>query len=185
MKQFMRALAALAMFTLPIATFTVFAADDYRQISWEALVPKGWDPAKEFKSLGLAELKDSDPKAMEALQKMKEMWDSAPTEPSLNGARIRIPGFAIPLEKKGDKVTEFLVVPYFGACIHSPPPPANQIIHAISKKPRAGMKIMDPVWVSGTMSLQHANTSWGTAGYRLSVELVAPYEQQQKKGPQK
>jgi hypothetical protein len=163
------------LLALAVATAPVQAAEEFRQISWEALVPKGWDPAKEFKALDLGKLQDSDPKAVDALEKLKELWDNAPTEPSLGGAKVRIPGFAIPLERKGKNVTEFLLVPYFGACIHSPPPPANQIVHAVSKKPQNEMKTMDAIWVSGTLSLRHASTPWGAAGYRLEVERIAPY----------
>ncbi|MCX7165149.1 MAG: DUF3299 domain-containing protein [Rhodocyclales bacterium] len=158
------------------------AADDFKEIGWESLVPKGWDPTQDLKALlSSGKLKDSDPRAMEALEKMKALWDSAPTEPSLAGARIRLPGFAIPLEHKGNKVTEFLLVPYFGACIHSPPPPANQIVHAASRRPLANLRSMDPVWVSGTLSLQRADTPWGKAGYRLAVDKVAPYEEPKRK----
>jgi hypothetical protein len=157
------------------------AADDYREIKWEALVPKGWDPAREFKGLDLDKLQDSDPRAMEALEKIKALWDRAPTEPGLAGAKVRLPGFAIPLENKGGKVSEFLLVPYFGACIHSPPPPANQIIHVVTKKPVSNLNSMDAVWVSGTMSLQYANTPWGSAGYRLTADKIVPYEEPKKK----
>lgn len=158
------------------------AAGDYKEIGWDALVPKGWDPTQDLKALlNTGKLQDSDPRAMEALEKMKVLWDSAPTEPSLAGTRIRLPGFAIPLEIKGGKVTEFLLVPYFGACIHSPPPPANQIVHAISAKPLKGMRSMDAVWVNGTLSLHRADTPWGKAGYRLAVDSLAPFEEAKKK----
>ncbi|MBL8478975.1 MAG: DUF3299 domain-containing protein, partial [Sterolibacteriaceae bacterium] len=80
------------------------AADDYREIKWEALVPKDWDPAKDLKALDLGKLQDSDPRAMEALEKMKALWDAAPTVPAMAGAKVRLPGFAIPLENKGGKV---------------------------------------------------------------------------------
>ena len=164
----------LLMLVLCLA-LPLHAADEFREITWEALVPRGWDPAKDFKALNLADLKDSDPRAMEALEKMKALWDTAPTEPSLAGARIRLPGFAIPLENKGGKVSEFLLVPYFGACIHSPPPPANQIIHVIAKKAVGKLHSMDTVWVSGTLSLKYANTPWGSAGYRLSLDKLENY----------
>ena len=153
----------------------LLAAEGYKEITWEALVPKGWDPARDFKALNLGNLKDSDPRAMEALEKMKALWDAAPTEPSLAGAKVQLPGFAIPLENKGGKVSEFLLVPYFGACIHSPPPPANQIIHVITKKPVSNLHSMDTVFVSGTLSLQSANTPWGSAGYRLTLERMENY----------
>ena len=152
------------------------AAEPYKNTTWEALVPKDWDPAKEFKSLNLGSLQDSDPRATEALSRMKDTWGNAPTERSLDGAKIKISGFAIPLEMKGDKVTEFLLVPYFGACIHTPPPPANQIIHVISKKPIDNMRTMDAVTVSGAMGLNRAESPWGTSGYRLAVDKVEPYK---------
>ncbi len=153
------------------------AAEKYEEIKWELLVPKGWDPARDFKALDLGKLDDADPRAAEALQKLKEMWDQAPTEPALAGKKIRLPGFVIPLERnKEEQVLEFLLVPYFGACIHTPPPPANQIIHAVSAKPLTKMRTMDTVWVTGTLTLTRSETSWGNAGYRLTVDKVTPYE---------
>ena len=169
--------ALLPILPLPPAT----AADTYKEIPWEALVPKGWDPAKELKALDFSKLQDSDPKAMEALQKMKALFDSAPTEPALAGRTVRLPGFAIPLEKKGEKVSEFLLVPYFGACIHSPPPPANQIIHVVSAKPLSGIHSMDALWVSGTLSIARSDSPWGAAAYRLNAEVVKPYEEPKDK----
>jgi hypothetical protein len=169
-------LILLAFAALSWSSAPLYAADDYKEVTWEALIPKGWDPYKDVKALDLAKLSDNDPKATEALQKMRDMWDKAPTEPSLQGQKIRLPGFAIPLEKKGDKVTEFLLVPYFGACIHTPPPPANQIVHGVVNKTAVKMSTMDPVWISGTMHLQASQTPWGGAGYRLAVDKVVPYK---------
>jgi hypothetical protein len=151
------------------------AAEPWPELKWEAMVPKGWDPAAQFKGLDLSKLQDSDPRAMEALDQLKREWDNAPAEPSLNGQRIRIAGFALPLERQGGKVTEFLIVPYFGACIHTPPPPANQIIHAKSAKPLTGVKMMVPIWTYGTLGIERGETTWGVAGYRLTVDKVAPY----------
>ena len=49
---------------------------------------------------------------------------------SLDGATVRLPGFIIPLDARRDGVLdEFLLVPYFGACIHVPPPPPNQLVY--------------------------------------------------------
>jgi hypothetical protein len=157
------------------------AAETFKEIRWEELVPKDWDPTKDFKALNLGTLQDSDPRAMEALEKMKALFDNAPAEPAFAGAKIRLPGFVIPLERKGEQVTEFILVPYFGACIHTPPPPANQIIHAVATKSVGKLRSMDPVWVTGTLSLQRADTPWGKAGYRLAVDKVVPYEEPKKK----
>jgi uncharacterized protein len=164
-----------------LTTLPLHATDSWPELKWEAMVPKGWDPAKEFKDLDLSKLKDSDPRAMEALDKLKSEWDNAPSEHSLNGKKIRIAGFALPLERKDGKVTEFLIVPYFGACIHTPPPPANQIIHAKSDQPLAGIRMMVPIWTYGTLAIEHGETKWGVAGYVMTVDKVAPYEEPKRK----
>jgi hypothetical protein len=177
MKKLLLVLALL----LAVPATSLFAAEPWPELKWEAMVPKGWDPAAQFKGLDLSKLQDSDPRAMEALDQLKREWDNAPAEPSLNGQRIRIAGFALPLERQSDKVTEFLIVPYFGACIHTPPPPANQIIHAKSAKPLTGVKMMVPIWTYGTLSVQRGETTWGVAGYRLTVDKVAPYTGQPNK----
>lgn len=145
------------------------------QIGWEALVPKGWDPAADFRGINLSRMRDGDPRAILALEKLRQVYDEAPLEPSMNGKPIRLAGFAVPLERQGDEVSEFLLVPYFGACIHSPPPPANQTIHVFLKPPQKGMSTMDAVWVSGTLTLHRAESGLGMAGYRLQAEIVAPY----------
>lgn len=151
------------------------AATAYKEITWEELVPKGWDPMAAFKGMNMSRLKDSDPRAIEALEKMKAAWAEAPVEPSLDGKRVKLAGFVVPLERKGDAVLELLLVPYFGACIHVPPPPANQIVHVILKKPVEGLKTMDALWVSGTLSLQHGDSSLGIYGYRMSGERLDAY----------
>ena len=63
--------------------------------------------------------------AMAMLKKMRDVWDNAPVNTAIVGQQVRIPGFVVPLEDTKDGMKEFLLVPYFGACIHSPPPPAN------------------------------------------------------------
>jgi hypothetical protein len=151
------------------------ASTAYKETSWDDLIPKDWDPMKELRALDFGKLKDSDPRADRALQKMKELWDSAPVESSLRGAHIRIAGFMIPLERKGEQVTEFLLVPYFGACIHVPPPPANQIIHVVAANPLKKAQSMDAVWVSGTLDIARAESPWGASGYKLKADVIAPY----------
>ncbi len=147
----------------------------YREITWDELLPKGWNPMAVFKGIDFSRLRDNDPRAIAALDKIKEAWNDAPVETALSGQRIRLPGFVIPLERKGDLTSEYLLVPYFGACIHVPPPPSNQMIHVIARKPVRGLNTMDPVWVSGTLTIHRADTGMGMAGYRLTSDLSIPY----------
>jgi hypothetical protein len=165
-------LVASALAQTPPATKP---AGSYRTTIWEDLTPKDWDPMKEFREMKGAPLSDNDPRANAMLKRMREAWDAAPANTAMEGAAIRIPGYLVPLEDTKAGMKEFLLVPYFGACIHSPPPPANQIIHVLPKTPAQGLRSMDAVWVSGTMKLVRSDTSMGTSGYRMEAVLVEPY----------
>lgn len=153
-----------------------------RQITWEELVPKDWDPAKEFKGMDLSALDDGDPRANELLMKMQEVSNNAPTNAAMNGVEVKIPGFIVPLEEAKGEVTEFLLVPYFGACIHTPPPPANQIVHVIAPGPVKGLHAMDTVYVSGTLkAARYASADMGVSGYEIAsatVERFVPRQPQ-------
>jgi len=153
------------------------AASPYREINWDALIPADWDPVKAFKHMDFAKLKDSDPKAMEAMEELKAAWNAAPIEPKMDGARIRIAGFVVPLGTDLDHVKEFLLVPYFGACIHVPPPPANQMIHVFPKKPLTNAQLMGPVWVRGALKASLTDTSFGAVGYRIQAAGVETYKE--------
>ena len=96
---------------------------------------------------------------------------------SLEGATVRLPGFIVPLEaaKSGD-VNEFLLVPYFGSCIHVPPPPPNQIVYVHTGK-RAGIEsIYDAYWITGKLHLQTKTTRLGATAYELSAEKIEVYK---------
>ena len=152
------------------------SATGFREIEWQSLTPKNWDTSGLFKDIDFASLTDEDPRAAVALQKLRNAWDKAPVEPAMNGARVRIPGFIVPLESQRGEVTEFLLVPYFGACVHTPPPPANQTIHVFPTEPVKNVQMMDAVWVSGTLETTLSQTLFGNAGYRLKAELITPYK---------
>jgi hypothetical protein len=150
----------------------------FKTIGWKDLVPPDWDPMKAFKGMDLATLGDADPRAVQMMQRMREIWDNAPTNPALVGQAVRIPGFVVPLEESKDGVKEFLLVPYFGACIHTPPPPANQIIHVLPKAPAKNVHSMDPVWISGMLATLKTDSYMGAASYRIEALAVEPYTEQ-------
>lgn len=152
------------------------AAGDYEEILWPALLPEGWTVEKILEGLNLNELGDNDPKAREMLQKVREMWDKAPVNPKLDNRRVRIPGFVVPLDGERDKAREFLLVPYFGACIHAPAPPANQVIHAVVDKAVSTVKLAPAMWISGTMRTVRSDTRMGVSGYEMTVDKVEPYK---------
>lgn len=152
-------------------------AQSYREVRWDELVPKDWDPMKDLRAKGLDAMSDADPRMPELMRELRVMWDSAPTNPKLNGAQLKLPGYIVPLESSQGELKEFLLVPYFGACIHTPPPPANQIVHVVLAKPAKGFRSMDAVWVSGSLRTARRDSSMGVSGYGMegvAVERYAP-----------
>ena len=95
----------------------------------------------------------------------------------LDKESVRIPGFIVPLEYDDQQVvTTFLLVPYFGACIHEPPPPPNQTIYAQFEAGHKLEAIWTPVWIEGTLTTSRVEASLATASYSLSAEKIEPYE---------
>ena len=152
----------------------------YREINWDELVPKDWDPFKDMKEMNFAGLSDADPRAADMMKRMREFWDNAPVNPKMNGQSVRIPGYVVPLDDSTTGLKEFLLVPYFGACIHTPPPPANQIVHVVPRSAAKGFRSMDTVWVSGTLKAAKSDTAMGASGYRLDAVIVEPYAEKPK-----
>jgi hypothetical protein len=169
--------AALAgLLWLPVGAQPAAKAEAFRTMTWEDLVPKGWDPMKSYREKNIAGLREGDPREAALMTELRAEWDKAPTRHELSGARVKLPGYVVPLETaSGGGVSEFLLVPYFGACVHSPPPPANQIVHVVLAKPQA-LRTMDVVWVSGTLKTQRIDSMFGTSGYGLQGSAVEPYQ---------
>lgn len=95
----------------------------------------------------------------------------------LAGARVKLPGFIVPLELSKDGiVTEFFLVPYFGACIHVPPPPPNQIVYVKTAKGIALDSMYEAYWVTGTMQIQNKSTRLGAAAYALTADTIELYK---------
>ena len=104
----------------------------------------------------------------------------------LDGTTIRMPGFVLPIEYAGTRVTEFLLVPWVGACIHTPPPPPNQIVHVVvdESEARENGGMFEPVWVTGDMftkaTVKNLYLNDGSddisIGYTLTASLVEPYK---------
>jgi hypothetical protein len=167
----------------PAAAPATAPAGGVREITWDALMPADWDPMKGMKSANFGMFSDADPRAAAMLKELRETWDNAPINPAMNGATVKIPGYVVPLEESKAGLTEFLLVPYFGACVHSPPPPANQIIHVQRKTPVKGFQSMDAVWVVGTLKTTRSDTFMGVSGYQLEATAVEAYRSGGGAGP--
>jgi uncharacterized protein len=120
------------------------------------------------------------------LAKRKEIIARGRTvNPLLNGQIVRLPGYLLPLEFSGKQVSEFLLVPWVGACIHTPPPPPNQIVHVRPEKPVAMSGMFEAVLVTGQLTTGAIKKSLslvdGSAdidvGYSMRASLVEPYKE--------
>ena len=97
--------------------------------------------------------------------------------PAINGALVKVPGFVVPLDldDKG-QVTEFFLVPYYGACIHYPPPPPNQIVYVIPPKPFNLPTLTTPYWVTGRQRTMGKTSRVGAAAYTVTATSMEVYK---------
>jgi hypothetical protein len=149
-------------------------------ITWDTLVPADWDPNKLLLDQNPALIREGSARELELMEKMREVLDSAPTRLELDGKRVRLPGYVVPLDSLDGTLREFLLVPYLGACIHSPPPPANQIVHVRLDVARP-LRTMEAVWVSGTLRVRRSDSPMGVSGYALVGEEVEPYREMRRR----
>ena len=97
--------------------------------------------------------------------------------PELDGLDVRLPGFIVPLElDAAGKVTEFFLVPYFGACIHVPPPPPNQLVYVTIENGLVLDSMYSAYWVTGRMSTEQRTTRLGASAYVLDASKIEEYE---------
>lgn len=94
-----------------------------------------------------------------------------------DGKLVRIPGFVLPFEYSASgKISEFLLVPYFGACIHTPPPPPNQMVYVKADKPADLGQQWNAIWAIGTLRTQKHLNELGDAAYTLEIERWEQYD---------
>lgn len=145
-------------------------------LSWAELLPEG---------------------ELERLEAMQSMLDSAVqphsfggvegagvqvgtfnTVSELDGKLVRIPGFVLPFEySKSGKISEFLLVPYFGACIHVPPPPPNQMVYVKAPGPVDVGNVWAAVYVVGVLRAKPHRHEIADAAYSLELQSWEPYEE--------
>ena len=144
----------------------VLAAETPIELSWNDLIP---------------ESQGQRPQIPSGIIQHGQM--STPTDKSearvtyaYNGKTVRIPGYIVPLELDGTGTREFLLVPYVGACIHVPPPPANQLVIVTAEEPYEYRFMFEPVYVTGTLNTSAVATELAEVGYALAADKVEPYE---------
>ena len=151
---------------------------DVQELEWEDLMPRDWDPFSGLEALfddDAGSLSDDSAEAVELFEAYRQAVRSAPVVGDLDGRKVRLPGFVVPLDFDGTETSEFLLVPYFGACIHVPPPPPNQIVYVTTISGYPLKEIFDAVWVTGVISTQVHLNDVGDAGYTMQATIIEPF----------
>ncbi|MFZ8199551.1 DUF3299 domain-containing protein [Alteromonas portus] len=164
-------------------------AANYEEIDWVALMPEDdlsallnrpeflndiadGSAADSIDDFASKQLED------EQAQRYQQALVSTRVIEAFDGKAIRIPGFIVPLEQNEEqKATAFFVVPYFGACLHMPPPPPNQILYVEYKEGIAVENLYDPYWFEGTVKIDNHESALGTSAYSLELDGFALYEE--------
>lgn len=147
-------------------------------ISWDDLMPEkfGDELTLLFDNPEFDELDDYSDRAMELMDEMMQVLSSAPVVDEMDGRMVSIPGFVVPLEGMGGVVRHFFLVPYYGACIHVPPPPSNQIIDVHFEPGTHDDNLYDAILVSGRLTTETYSHDMGSSGYRLEAYSIQPYD---------
>lgn len=167
----------LCLVSLPLSAQSELTRDA-ETMEWDDLMPEDFTLSLSdlFGDMDIDILDDYSPEAAGLIDNMLRVLASAPVREELDGRMIRIPGFVVPLEMQGDRVTRFFLVPYFGACIHVPPPPSNQIINVAFEPGTRVESLYDAVWVTGMLRTETFSHDLGTSGYTLDAYVLEPYD---------
>ncbi len=159
-------------------------ASEPRTLDWMDLVPeadrKAWELVpdqleqlnRDLLERGLDELTDE--------VKLPDVLYSTAVVPELDGQYVRLPGFIVPLEYNArNEAVAFFLVPYFGACIHLPPPPPNQIVYVRFPEgaPGGDDLLYDPYWVTGTIKIDTTENELGVSTYTIDARHLVVYQE--------
>lgn len=142
-------------------------AEEFIDLEWDDLLPKD---------------QSTIPNALRSLLPHDEQMSMTSQQPASSGVRtdwdgqiVRLPGFIVPIDYRGAGVTAFILVPYVGACVHVPPPPANQLVLVTTPTPYESSGLYEPVNVIGMFGVSSLTTHLAEIGYALSADKIEPY----------
>jgi hypothetical protein len=141
-------------------------ADDYIDLEWTDLIPE----RQTTLPLVVQEMIQHD-----QLPLSSDQPASSGVRTDWNGQIVRLPGFIVPIDYSGTGVTAFILVPYVGACVHVPPPPANQLVFVTSETPYETEGLFEAVNVIGMFGVSSMTTHLAVIGYALSAYRIEPY----------
>lgn len=150
---------------LPFGSVAAFA-EEVVDLQWIDLLPEGENPIPNA-LLGIIDHGQS--------QMQSQQPDSTGLRTDWNGQTVRLPGYIVPIDYSGTGVTAFILVPFVGACVHVPPPPANQLVFVTTETPYESDGLFEAVSVTGMFGTAATQTQLAKIGYALSAEKIEPY----------
>ncbi len=155
------------------------AIPGFLPVEWEDLIPPGFssDEVVDRYEERLTAAEPGSPEINALYDEMNAEFESATVNSELDNEKVQLAGFVAPLTYDGDDITEFLLVPYFGACIHVPPPPANQTV-MVTLAEGESLSLEESwgaVWVAGNLTAATTDTDLATAGYSISGPVFGVY----------
>ncbi len=158
---------------------TLLNAESVRTLDWLDLVPGTQrNDVLAQKNTNFHDLdKMSDAIIADTKARLQGLQQNPQLVTKLHQQTVNIPGYIVPLEFGDvDTIYEFLLVPYFGACVHYPPPPINQIIYIKYPQGLKSSDFFEPYRVEGTLLVKGYTSDIAQAGYSLDAKEVVLYE---------
>lgn len=160
---------ALGLLTLPTGV-SAKDAGDYPELNWTELMPE--EDLQLLENMPMVTHEGGAPDLPAQLMEGRVV-------PEVDGRKVRIPGFVVPLEVTEDRrIVEFFLVPYYGACIHVPPPPPNQIIHVRYPAGFSPEALYDAFWISGTIRIDEVSNDLAESSYVMQADDILLYEEE-------
>jgi hypothetical protein len=141
-------------------------AEDYIDLNWTDLIPEGQTNIPPF----FQGLIQHDTPAVSSQQP-----PSQGVRTDWNGETVRLPGYIVPIDYSGTGVTAFILVPFVGACVHVPPPPANQLVFVTTEEPYESTGLFEAVNVIGMFGTASTSTQLADIAYAISAERILPF----------
>lgn len=177
-----------SQFLLASAYVEAASSESFEEIEWIQLMPKDdldallnppdflaniQDGSQQDSMASLSEIAEEN----ETVRRFQQALTSVRVIESFDKKAVKIPGFVVPLKSdEQQRVTEFFIVPYFGACLHLPPPPPNQMIYGKVAEGFKLSQLTEPFWFEGVIHIETTNNLTGTSAYGMVLDNIYVFE---------
>lgn len=186
------AVSALVMWFIPQGSYRAIESNgkessnsSYQLVEWTDLIPEAdlevlLNPPSALNQI----LDGSNEDSVENLGEItgqslySQALSSSRVIQQFDNKKIRIPGFIVPIDSdEKQNISSFFLVPYFGACLHLPPPPPNQIIYGNFSTGYQPENLSEPVWLEGTVKTEIMDTTLGSSAYTMDIDRIEKYDE--------